>query len=199
MWAIALFGSLVVLAVFLLWVPLDFTLKASIREKSELKLKFSWLFGLVKSELPRARKEPAPDKKAPGPKKKRKRIFDPCFLFKIARTKGLTKNFLRLVKDVFRCLRFRELAADFRVGLGDPADTGMLFTVVGPAVALAGPYVFSRVNIEPCFEEEPLLEGYSYGSVRLRPIRLIPPVIRFVFSRPALRAAWVLVAAKVKH
>ena len=196
MWIIALVGSLAVLVIFFLWIPLDIILDIDVHGKPKFGIKYRWLFGLVKGE-PRGRAKKPPEKEKPS--SRRRRLADINLIYRVLTIKGLAKNFLRLVKSVLGSFRLRGMAADLRLGLDDPADTGMLFAVLGPATALLGPSIFERISIQPSFEEGVLVEGYTHGAARLRPIRLVPPVLKFTFSRPTVRALWTLVASRFKR
>ena len=73
-----------------------------------------------------------------------------------------------------------------RLGLGDPADTGRLWAVVGPVNAIAR----SRgadIRIEPDFLE-PVLEIQADGHVAIVPLRILLLATGFVLSPPAIRA-----------
>lgn len=196
MWIIAVvFGGLFALIVFILWVPLDFTITIDVYEKPKIRLKLIWLFGLISKEIPGARKKRAEKQK--GEKGRLKlRWGDIGFILKTLRTKGLLRNIRKLVKSVFSCLRFRDMETDFRIGLGDPANTGLLFAFIGPAAAGIGAANISRISLQPSFEDNPTLEGYSHGTAMMRPIRLVLPLMRFTFSPPTARIAWALVVHK---
>ncbi len=111
-------------------------------------------------------------------------------MLRVLRTRGLPRHLLRLLREVLGTMRIEDVSARLRVGLDDPADTGILFSVLGPAL---GAFILPRsssVSIEPSPARQ--LEGHARGTIRLRPIRLAPPLVRFAFSRPALRAAGAL-------
>jgi hypothetical protein len=193
-WIVAAVGSLVVLAAFILWVPLDIVFDVEVRGRPVFTVSYTWLFGLVKrGPRPRVEKEPPSEKPA------RRRRPDIKLAFRLLKVRGLLKSFARLIKGVLASFRLTGLAADFRLGLGDPADTGMLFAVIGPAAALLGPGVFERVNLQPSFDDAASIEGNSHGTARLRPIRLLPPLLRFAFSRPAARALWLMLKSRFKR
>jgi hypothetical protein len=197
-WIIALIGSLVVLAAFILWVPLDIIFDIDVNGKPRFTVRYSWLFGLIKlGPRPRAEVKPRPAK--PARQQRRRRHPDIGLAYRMLRVRGLLKNFARLIKGILASFRLTGLAADFRLGLGDPADTGMLFAVLGPAAAFLGPAVFERVNLLPAFDDDPSIEGNSHGTARLRPIRLLPHLLRFTFSPPTARALWTLLKARLKR
>lgn len=196
MWIIAVvFGGLIALVAFILWVPLDFVFNIDVYEKPKIRFKLYWLFGLISREVPGARKKRAKKKKD---KKGRSKLKwgDIGFILKILGTKGLLRNVKKLVKGIFSCFKFRDMETDFRIGLGDPANTGLLFAFIGPVAAGIGAANISRISLQPSFEDSPTLEGYSHGAVRMRPLRLVPSLLRFTLSPPTARIVWKLVVRK---
>lgn len=97
------------------------------------------------------------------------------------------RRVLRLIGDLVRATRPRELRVRARLGLGDPADTGRLWAVVGPLSAAARSLRDADVSIEPEFIE-PALELDVRGRVRLVPLRLLGLAIAFALSPPSIRA-----------
>lgn len=199
MWVVVTLASLAVILVLVLCVPLDLALHADVYGKPKLRLKLSWLFSLVSKEVTRG-KEPKEKKKLVKekrkPKERKKRVG---VILQILRTKGLLKQLKRLLKDLLRCLKIRDLIADFRVGLGDPADTGLLFALIGPATFWLNSSLSHQIRVQPSFEGEGVFEGYSHGVVRLRPIQLVIPFLRFAFSLATIRVAKRLVLTKWKR
>jgi len=198
LWVIAVIASLAVLIFFILWVPLDLALHADVYGKPKFRLRFSWLFGLVSREIAGEKKKPTEKRKEVKGKKKR-RWGDARTILSILRTKGVLRRLKELLKDVFSCLKFRDLVADFKIGLGDPVDTGLLFAFIGPATAFLGSSRRHQIRLEPSFSEDAVLQGYSQGTVRLRPIQLAPPFLKFAFSLTALRIARTLISSRWKR
>lgn len=199
MWVVISLASLAVILIFVLCVPLDMTLHADVYGKPKLRLKLSWLFGLVSKEVTRG-KEPKDKKKLVKEKRKpregKRRLRD---ILEILRTRGLLSQLKRLLRDVLSRLKTRDLIADFRVGLGDPADTGLLFALIGPATFWLNSSLSHQIRVQPSFEGEGVFEGYSHGVVRLRPIQLVIPFLRFAFSLATIRVAKRLVLTKWKR
>ncbi len=154
----------------------------------------SWLFGLVSKEIGKAKKKVIKEK--PKPREGWRRMGD---MFEILRTRGLLRQLKLLIRDILSHLKMKDFVADFRVGLGNPGDTGILFALIGPAILLPRPSFLHQVRVEPSFEEEAVFEGYSHGVVRLRPIQLAVPFLRFVFSPATIRVAKKLVLTKWKR
>jgi len=193
LWVIATLAGLAGLVIFVLCVPVDAVLNLDTSERPRFKLRLRWLFGLVTKEITKGKKKPEVKRK---PRKRRHGVRS---AFEILRTKGLLRQLKVLVKDILHCLRIRDFTMDFRVGLDDPADTGLLFAVIGPANLFLGPSFSHHIKLQPSFGGEAILEGYCYGMVRLRPIRLSVPLLRFIFSLAAVRTAKVLISGKWKR
>jgi hypothetical protein len=198
LWVIALIASLAVIILFVLWVPLDLFLRADVYEKPKFRLRLSWLFGMVSREITGEKKKPEEKRRATKIKKKHG-LRNARLVFSIIKTRGFLRQFKELVKGVFSCFKFRDLVADFKIGLGDPADTGLLFAFISPATVFLGSSHLHQIRIEPSFAEDAILQGYSQGKVRLRPIKLAPPLLKFVFSLTALRIAKTLISRKWKR
>ena len=197
MWLIIALASLVALFLLVLSVPLDLSFHLDVNGRARFNLKLVWLFGLVGKELGRRKKKAKP--KIVKPKKAKEKGKDARKALKILRTKGLLKQIKVLVTDVFNSLSIRQLRANFRIGLDNPADTGLLFAVIGPTFVLFNPPDRYSINIRPSFEDEAILEGYMQAVVRLLPIRLVIPLLKFVFSLPTLRLIKTAVSAKWKE
>jgi hypothetical protein len=150
-----------------------------------------WLFGLVRIRIP------FPGARAP----RRRREADPAAararggstafdrgrdVLASLRQAGFRRRVYRLGGDLFRAIHVQRVRLLMRLGLGDPADTGLLWTVVGPVNAMAR----SRdadIRIEPDFLE-PVLEFQADGSFLVVPLRLVFLVVGFALSPPTLRA-----------
>lgn len=196
MWvAITLIGLLVLLT-FVLCVPLDATLRLDINGRLKFQLRVGWLFGLVDTKVRRGKKKP---KRVKVNTKRRPGKPSINTIINILRTKGLTKQFSRLLFRLVRCFKIRDLSADLRVGLGNPADTGLLFAIIGPPFFFLDAAFPHRVKVRPVFTDEAILEGYLNGSVRLLPVKLVISLLGFTFSLPTLRVIKTLVRSKWKR
>jgi len=197
LWVIAALASLAVLAVLALCVPLNMVVRVGMDEKPKSSLRLVWLFGLVSKEITKAKKKPEEERRVTeGKRKPRKRKIKARTILKILRTRGLLRQLKRLLKDILRRLKIRNLAADITVGLGDPADTGLLFALIGPATFFLGSSRIHDIRVQPSFEDEAVFKGYLSGAVRLLPIQLVIPSLRFVFSLVTIRVVRTLVVSK---
>ena len=188
MWVIVALASLAALPILILCLPVDMVLHTDVYGKPKFRLRLSWLFGLVSKEVTEGKKKPEEKRKVvEGKRKPKKRMRGVRGIFEILQTRGLLRQLKVLLKDILSRFKIRNLTADFRVGLGDPADTGLLFAIIGPVLSFLSPPFPHQIRVEPSFGSEAVFEGYSYGKVRLRPIQLVPPLLRFVFSLATIR------------
>ena len=199
MWAVATLASLALLGVLVLGIPLAVTLRIDVHGRPKVRTRLVWLFGLVSKEIEKGKKPPAEKRRLVKDKpKSREGRGKGRAMFQILRTKGLLGQFKRLVKDILSHFKIRDLEVNLRVGLDNPADTGLLFAFIGPATFWLNSTFPHRIRVQPAFDEA-VFEGYLYGALRLRPIQLVPPLLRFAFSLTTLRVLKTLVLAKWKR
>ncbi len=205
MWiALTLLGVLAVvfsLVLALLAVPVDLAFSVTKEEWFESTARLGWLFGLIGTDLGGDKKKPKDDEgdeevkeKEEKPKKKGKGRGAGA-LFAVLRSRGFIGNCVRLAERLLRTPRVRELKIVLRVGLGDPAETGMLLAMLNPPLAIVAANSSFDITVEPDFYEE-VLEGCLRGSVRVVPIRLIPSLVAFGLSPTTIRGLWAMWRAR---
>ena len=199
MWVIATLAGLVGLIIIALCVPLDAILIIDTSEKPRFRLRMAWFFGLISKELHREKKKPEKKKEVTEGKRKKKRKFEFSTVLEILRTKGLLKQVKNLVKGILGQLKIRELAVNLEMGFEDPAETGLVFAFIGPATSLLNLPPRYQVRVEPFFNGETVFEGYLHGVLRLQPVKLVSPVLRFVFSLATLRVVKIFIMGKWKR
>ncbi|HQZ39958.1 MAG TPA: DUF2953 domain-containing protein [Vicinamibacterales bacterium] len=183
--------ALVLGVVGLLFVPLRAKVEFdSEAEAAPLRWRVRWVALSVGNDRPsrrrRARK-PRPDRPS---RPRRGGAGSGPRLRAALGTPGLPGRVGRLAGDLLAAVGPTDLDAAVRIGLDDPASTGMLFGRLA-AVAAVCPQRW-RVHIEPDFEEATL---QACGSLRwsVSPARVLWPVATFL-AAPAVwraaRAAW---------
>jgi len=186
-------GLLLALLVALLAVPL--TVVFSIRRIEETRglVRFRWLFGLVRFQLripqaatARPGPEPAPGKTAKSARQ-RKHKGSAGRLLLLIKQPAFRRRVYRFIRDMLRATHARNLFLRLRIGLGDPADTGRLWAIVGPIAGMARNLRSAAVRIEPEFMD-PVFEVESHGQFRLLPIQFIALTAAFMLSPTMLRA-----------
>ena len=199
MWVIATLAGLVGFIILVLCVPLDATLSIDTAEKPRFRLRTAWFFGLISKELHREKKEPEEKKKVTKEKRKKKRKFEFRTTLKVLQAKGLLKQVKNLVKGVLGQLKIKELVVNIKLGLENPADTGFVFALIGSATSFLNLPAKYQLRVQPSFSDEAIFNGYLHGVVRLQPIQLAVPFLKFVFSLAVLRVVKTLVLSKWKR
>lgn len=191
-WVVVALASLLVVLISIFCVPVDAILTLDTSAERKFRLRLVWLFGLISPELGRERK---PKARQPS-KAKRKRRIGLRTIWRILRTRGLLTKVKNLAGDVLSQIKIKEIAVNLRLGLDDPADTGLVFAVIGaakPFLKLPRQY---ELTIQPSLSAQPFFQGYLRGVLRLQPIRLVIPFGRFIFSLTMLRVLRILASSR---
>lgn len=186
-------GGLLALALALLAVPVElafdgaFDVDAPTAARGELTL--GWMFGIVSVRLraPRPRAAARPGTTAhPRAQRPARRGTARRRAVELLRQAAFRRRLWQLLADLLRALHPEDLRLTMRIGLGDPADTGLLWAVLGPLGAAL--QRCSDVSIEPQFAEAALAVE-ARGRLRGVPLQVIALLAGFVLSRP-VRGAW---------
>ena len=160
----------------LLAVPVDLRFAFGAAARSHLEI--AWGFGLWRGELrgrPRAER-----RRSSG------RWSEPAAWVRAWR-EGLGDRVPPLLRSLRRGVRVREVKLRARVGLGDPADTGILVGFAAPLLTMARAAPRLDLRLEPDFARE-VLEGEARGELRAFPLLVLPPLLRFALSPTTVRA-----------
>ncbi len=176
----------------LLAVPVDVAFRLEHVEALEGRLTVRWVFGLVKvrTAVPRARRQPA--KPEGGPKRAEKRVprkphRPPAAFLAALRQTAFRRRVYRFGHDLVRAAHVTRLRLRMRLGLGDPADTGLLWGIVGPLHAMAQGLRAADVRIEPEFVD-PVLELQAQGRLLVFPLQFLALAVSFALSPSSIRA-----------
>lgn len=210
MWVIAtVLGILGVILFFilLLAIPIDLIFYVEKDADFRSKVRVQWLYGLIGKDIRKKKKKPETKEE------KRKRIikaFQSIFrargflrkrslklFLALLRTRGFLRNIIKFARRVVKLIKVRNSKVDLQIGLSDPADTGLLFAVVGPAMVYIRSCSSLDIQVEPDFEQENL-RGHFTGELRAFPISFIGPLVLLAFSSTTLRAIKAMIMATRK-
>lgn len=189
MFAVWMLLTLLVILVALLAVPLEWTFDVQLREGYRAgESRILWLFGLVRlrstGKLASARKEKPNDPGIPLKPRSKRRRGSPWAAISVD---GFIERVMTWGARVLGTIRIHHLDVNARLGLGDAADTGRLWSVIGPLSAILALPRCARIHIEPVFPDA-VLDVHSNGRVRIVPLRLIALAIGFLLSPVTVRA-----------
>jgi hypothetical protein len=154
----------------LLATPVELSLQLEKEERFDYKARLHWFFGLVSVDLTALAKSAATAKKP----KRKKRSSHPS---KFPGGSVSPQSVARLLRGLRRSLQVKELSLHGRIGLGDPACTGMLMGALQPLLLSA-----RQVRLVPDYQEE-VFEGRFSARVRLVPLRIFGVLLRFFFAQ----------------
>ena len=186
-----LVAGLVGLVLLLLAIPVNVDFQLEGVESFGGRVGVRWLFGLVRVRFPFPRpgtphRRGEDDPAAARARKGSTGLDRGRDVLAALRQVAFRRRVGRLAGDLVRAIQLHRVRLLVRLGLGDPADTGLLWAVVGPVNAMTQS-LDADIRIEPDFLE-PVLEFQAEGSVRVVPLRLVLLAIGFALSPPTFRA-----------
>ena len=182
----------IICLVALLAVPIEIAFNVRRHEILDGSVSIGWLFGIIRAPLPINDSAPSsdrPKKKIGREKKKRKDGSRRAIM--VIRNAPFRQRVVRFIREFLRAINVTGLTLRARLGLDDPADTGMLWGFIGPLSGLLATIQNAVIRIEPEFMYETFeLEGK--GKVRLVPLQFIVIVALFALSPVTVRMLWEL-------
>ena len=166
--------AFLLLLLFLLALPIKISFQVSRYQVFQGHIKLRWFFGLVRvrfnpfqvkteSTEPTSKTKKTRQKK-PGKKK--------TGVISVIRQRAFRQRVIRFLRRFWYAIHKDDMKLWLRLGLGDPAATGQLWAVVGPASGLLACNREIQVTIEPDFLDS-TFELDSHGTVQFVPLRLI--------------------------
>lgn len=149
-----------------------------------------WLFGLVRLQIDSAdaAKAAREDPPARAAQRRPRGGAGPTRALRLLRDAALRRRALRLARDLVAALHLRGVSLRARIGLGDPAETGRLWALIGPLGVALQQLARIDVRIDPDFAD-PVFAFDAQGRCRLVPLHLLALLLAFVLS-PATIRAW---------
>ena len=181
-----LIGTVIFLSliVILLAMPVTLTYQLSWKDTLSAKLRLNWAFGLVRADVSPDLAKRGNDKAGASRKKAARRGRSTAgkrkFMAAI-RQASFRRRILRFVSDMWRAIHKKNVRLLVRLGLGDPADTGQLWAILGPLSGMLARLRDIRITLTPDFLDA-TLEVDSSGTLRIVPLRMVIIVLGLLFS-----------------
>lgn len=176
--------TFLLLLIALLAVPVTLKFQMSWRQALQGDIRLLWLFGLVRLRLaiPHLKLPSQEAKKATrkisrierSPRKSKNQ-------FAVIWQRPFRQRMLRFIRDFWHAVHKRDVNLRIRIGLGDPADTGQLWAVVGPAAGMLSNVQEASIEIAPEFFDT-TFELDSSGNIRFIPLQMIYLAAALIFS-----------------
>jgi hypothetical protein len=170
----------------LLSIPVTMMFQVSWQQALQSDIKLLWLFGLVHVRLPSFQSK-APSLE--GEELAQKNIYfersprKNSSLFAVIWQKAFRRRIIRFISDSWHAVHKRDISLRIRIGLGDPADTGQLWAVVGPVAGILSNVQDASIQILPDFLDT-TFELDSSGNIRIIPLQIIYLTIGLLLSPP---------------
>lgn len=173
----------------LLAIPVALTFQLSWPKDRQQDALLKWAFGLVKVRIPAS--EPKALSSGSDHLKRKTRRSRHSFgkktnVLAAIQLKPFRQRIVRFISDMWHSVHKKDISLHVRLGLGDPADTGQLWAIVGPIAGLLATVQGAAIAIEPEFSDS-TFELNAAGSIRLIPLQLIYMTIALLLSPPVWR------------
>lgn len=172
------------LLVLLLAVPVHVTFELAGMAPMSGQVWVRALFGLIQFRIP----APVAHEAQVRPESRRRRTGGGggANALHALRQAAFRRRVYRLAGDLFGAAHLQQVHLRMRLGLGDPADTGLLWAFMGPLIALTQGIPNMNVGVEPDFME-PVCEFEVHGRLMLIPLQLLTLAIAFALSPTSIR------------
>jgi hypothetical protein len=198
LWFIVALASLAVLIILVLCIPVEILFRADMEERPKVSLRMIWFFGLFNRDFRQIVHEWGQKEVVKG-KPDSNWLQRVKLALEILQTRGLLKQLGGFVMETYRSMKVREFAANLKVDLDNPADTGLLFAFIAPTNLLTNYFLPYPIKIEPSFTGESFITGYLNARIKLMPIQMVASATGLAFSVPSFRAAKKLVSYRWKR
>lgn len=173
---------LVVIALLAIPLVLEFTFEWPADENNEIVL--VWALGLVRLKIQTKGSEPTPSVKAASTDAGKSGQSRSPNVLAAVRLRPFRQRVLRFVGDLWRSINKDNVSVRARIGLGDPADTGELWAILGPISGMVAGMNRVSIALQPDFADL-VFEVDGRGRLRFVPLRIIGIFIGLLFS-PAI-------------
>ena len=169
----------------LLAIPVTLTFDVSWQQDFQNDIRLKWAFGLVRIRIPSKGPKASPEgeeveQKAVRPKRSPRKKHN---VFAAVRHEKFRRRIVRFIGDVWHAVRKKDVSLRVRIGLGDPADTGQLWAILGPLAGILASVREAAIRIEPEFLDT-TLELDSSGSIRIIPLQVLYLTAALLLSPP---------------
>lgn len=174
---------LVITLVVVLSVPVSLKFKFEQQHANNNHVELSWFFGMFSHRFLFQHEVAPSPKKTPNKSTHQAQATKGTgkTIFKLLLQQRFRHRFFQFISEIWRSTSKQNIQFHIRAGLGDPADTGRLWALIGPTSAAMAQIHPHAVVIEPDFIHT-VLEINGSGTIRFIPLRLIFIALKLIFS-----------------
>lgn len=175
---------ILLLLIALLAIPVTLSFQVSWKEVFQKEVEILWAFGLVHARIPLDQAKSEPQKSAIDNEtieRIDKQSRNKNKFFAIFWQIKLRKRIFKFISDLWLSAQKENLRLRICIGLGDPADTGQLWAIIGPIAGILSNVQTASIEIEADFLET-VLEFDGNGKIRIIPLQIIYLTIALLLS-----------------
>ena len=186
---LAVLAASLAVVVLVALIPVDCVMKFTWQSGFQRDVRIRWCFGLVRLQIPnRGRSldaepaiEPGTEAISAGVTRDRQRNW-----LAAVRYQPFRQRLVRFAGDLWRLIQKQDVRMRMRLGLGDPADTGQLWALLGPVSGVLHARRDADIRVEPDFNEA-VFEADASGRIRIVPASLLGVTVLLLCSPPFWR------------
>lgn len=172
----------------LLIIPVEFVFNYKNFETPVKKVILSWFFGIISFEV-YPKKTPSKGKKELKTRSEKKKGTGFSKIRKILGNSKFTAKTYNTVRRLLSSAKPKLNRLYLKIGLGDPADTGILWGLLGPLSGILHGYPDKDLVIEPDFLD-PAFDVDTHGKITIIPLEIIFIAFSYIFSPVVLKTYW---------
>lgn len=169
------------LLIALLAVPLRLIFRITRQQQLAGEVMLQWLFGLMVLRLPLTPDGHPPPKVSSTAGRRMSHNTPRLRLGAALRQPAFRNRIIRFTRDIWHAIHKQQLSLHLRVGIGDPAATGQLWSILGPLSGMLFMLDDADISIEPDFIDS-TLELESCGNIRIIPLQIIYHLLALLLS-----------------
>jgi len=171
--------ALVLCVGLLLCIPITLKFRIQPEQMRHPTYTWVWLFGLVRIDKLDSR-----NKKLKSPKQKRGKKShskSSAVAFRLIRQKAFRRRIVKFLSQLINSVKRNNIRLQMTIGLDNPADTGLLWAIIGPISGWMSTIEDTNMVIVPDFSDD-VFEIDGRGSLSFIPLRMIILAAALVLS-----------------
>jgi hypothetical protein len=184
--------GIITAGLLLLLVPVKVSFVIDTSATQRFRLRVSWLFGLLRRDANGKDGRGTAEHGTPKGKKRLKKEAAFPVGETVQSVRPIVPQIVKLIKTTFRRIK-KDIRGTVIIGFAEPDYTGMLFAVAGSLNAILNTLPGYDGGLIPAFDGDDTFEGDLKGQVRIVPLLMVGPALRFGFSRETIGVVWKMV------